>query len=152
MNITTSTVPAVVAALVNLLDLSLPGVAVFDGPVPGATADLPERMVIVGVSGDDFICVRARQYKAPGAGVRRIEEFDINCVVETISGRSDFAEARSDAAGILATIENVIRDDPKLGGVCDWIQVGDDLNWAQVAGADGVGVGVAFTISGRAWL
>lgn len=149
---TTSRVPAVMDALVAAFTDALPDVAVYDGPTPGSTTDLPAALLVVGAPDTEGVCVTSTNSRAAGMGTRRQEVFFISCIVEAVTGAGTFAALRETVRGTLASVETVLTADVTLGQVCDEIGIGPDLRWAQVAAEDGVGVGVSFTVQGRALL
>jgi hypothetical protein len=114
---TISTVPAVKKALYDALTAGLGGVQVSYGH---PSAALVERQVVyVGDVQMDYSVPVMRAGRQP-----RQEEFTVEVIVNVAPARGEPSEAEAEAFALLAAVEDVVADDPTLGGV-------DGLLWVR---------------------
>lgn len=117
---TTSTVPAVRAALVSLVGAGLAGVSVTYGRPMDKV--LPREAVWVGdVTVDQRVPVMTAGRK------RREESYRVEVTVSVLNARGTLQTADERCFTLVDAIENVVADDPTLGGI-------DGLIHATVAG------------------
>lgn len=107
---TTSTVPAVKAAVVTAVAAALPSVQVVWGR-PSDTAIARETVYIADVSGNHRIPVMTSGRK------HREEEVSIDVVVAVLKARGTSQAAEERAWELLDALENVLADDPTLTAV-----------------------------------
>ena len=141
----TSRIPAVIAALVSTFTTDLPAVAVIDGQwvtVPDGD------YLTVGWTPNGEQPTGRQQWDASLGNLARGEEIDIPCYVDSYSGDTDTATRRNAAFDLLASVENSLRADPTLGGAVPqpgWAEVGSyDLHQEQTEA--GLTVGVIFHV------
>jgi len=137
MTATVSTVPDVKTALVNLIGAQLPGIQV----VYGRPADnqLKRECVYVGdATGSHRIPVFKAGRKA------REERYSVEVVIAVAKDRGQVSDSEGRAFELLEAVENVVADDPTLGGV-DGLIHAIAGEWA--AGADQSTVGPAAVIA-----
>lgn len=111
MTATTSTVPAVKTALVTLIGTALSGVQVTYGRP--ADNKLNRECVYVGeATGAHRIPVYKGTVRKP-----REERYSVEVVVAVIKARGDVTDSESRAFTLLASVEDVVANDPTLGAV-----------------------------------
>lgn len=151
MDATTTRVPEVVDAFVARMTTALDGVAeVVDGPV--AAENLPEVVLVVGWPGDDGDAVSNTVERAQGYGHRYVEVFEIHCVASVVSGDVDMKATRDRAKAIVDAVSVALKADRALGGVCDLVNLGPSMRWAEAQTPDGSVCEVLFSVAGKAAL
>ncbi|MEU0991934.1 hypothetical protein [Streptomyces sp. NPDC005953] len=154
---TTSRVPAAVAALLEILRAApgLSEVLVVDGP---PAVNMSERLrIYVGWQPGGEAAVNLAQEFAGAGARRRDEDFTITCYAESRAGDKDMALQRNRVFELVAEVETALRATdaaptaPTLGGAVLWahLTAGDLM---QEQGPDGALAGLAFTVSCRARL
>lgn len=158
----TSRVPAVLSYLVTLfqtaatLGQATPAVDVIDGPAPNA--DPGPLALWVGVDDIDpgGMPVAARSTQSRGnladlGGQTRNEAISIPCVVQAQGGGDDVPSLRADAAGLMAAVDALVRNDSRLGGNVILTTPGvNAAEWQQGPSPRGMAVRVLFTIDAEA--
>ncbi len=114
---TSSSLPAVTAALVELLEMAsgLEGVTIAHIAAENPSAD----GIIVGAAES------TRQFKALGALPTPLdEEFTVECAAAAVMiGATSWTAPQARAYELLEAAENALRSDYKLGGLVRWITV-----------------------------
>jgi hypothetical protein len=159
-----SQVPAVITYLVTTftsagtLGQANPAVNVIDGPM--VTADPGPLALWVGV--DDITtenpsaATSAQERAGIGAdlgGQHRTENLSIHCTAQAQGGSNDVPGLRAMAAGITSAVEDLIRADPRLGGLAKLTTPGvNGMEWRQGPAATpyAMAVRVSFTIDAQA--
>lgn len=108
---TVSTVPAVKSALVTLLTSQLPGIQVKYGR-PADNQLARECVYVAEAVGNHRIPV----FKGTGRKPRE-ERYSVEVVVAVIQERGEVSVSEARAFELLEAVENVVADDPTLGGV-----------------------------------
>ncbi len=107
---TTSSVPAVKAAIVALVATALPGISVTYGRPMNST--LPREAVFVGdVRGQHRVPTMKSGRKA------REETYTLDVVIAVLMPRGTLSEAEARAFVLATEVEDALADDPSLGGV-----------------------------------
>lgn len=151
MDLTSTRVHDVAAALVALATSTLTGVVVDDGPT-AATMEPVDRL-IVGVGNDED----ADPYRTSRAeeswdmGGRSKESGTVRCQMSTWSGDVDLVPLRSVLADRMALLEAAFRADQQLSRTCDLVRLGS-ARWFHLQNLEGAGVGVHFDVNYEAWL
>ncbi|MCT9932449.1 hypothetical protein N5079_19800 [Planotetraspora sp. A-T 1434] len=114
---TTSRAPAVIDALVALLQAApgLSGVTVFDGPT--VTAASIRDLITVGWDGDDDNdeAVQSDQAWAGLGAKSKDETLLITCAAIAWRGETDVKPVRDRAYALVGEVETALRSDPSLG-------------------------------------
>lgn len=148
MDVTSTRVDDVVAALVEVFGVALPGVQILDGPVPWESdADV----VVVGIgNGTDVDSYRVRRDNYDLGG-RSKEYGTVRCQAATWHGDDDFAPLRARVVGWLTSLEAAFRADQKLLGTCDRVMLGS-ARWYHLGGPSGAGLGADFDVDYEAFI
>ncbi|MFB6424643.1 hypothetical protein ACFCXC_14805 [Streptomyces microflavus] len=150
----TSAVPAVIDALLNILEATpeLEGVAVVDGP-PGVNFT-ERRRIYVGYSPGSDQAAEVQQSFANAGARSRNEDGLIACYAEARGGDKEMRLRRNQVYELLAIVENALRgtdvapEAPTLNGAVLWSEV---TTGSLVQGQDsGAQAGLAFTVAYRA--
>ncbi|WP_433233712.1 hypothetical protein [Actinomadura nitritigenes] len=110
-----STIPAVLAALLDAVARTLPDVQVCDGMPVGDVAD---DIVAIGATGrPGEVAVQASRTGGALTTAPDAESFDVSCVASSWRGaETDFAPVRAGLFAMLDAIAGEIAKDPTLGG------------------------------------
>jgi len=155
MTVTTSRVPAAIAALVDICRTSpgLAGVEIVDGP-PIIDLSNPDLVFIGWQPGEDQAATLTQSFNGAGARTRD-EDFVITCYAEARSGDTDIAAQRVRAFALVGAVETALRatnelpEAPTLNGTVLWAHLtAGNLTQAQTKA--GAVVGVAFSVTCRA--
>jgi hypothetical protein len=132
----TSAVFAVIDGLYASMTAALPQVLVLDGQ--GDTED-PGDFLMIGVEDPDsdaYADSAESEQSWAGIGNRaRDEKGTVTCCALSWNGNGDQKAARDGVKAITDAVENVLRNDPTLGGVLPgpgWAQFGGRLNLSQI--------------------
>lgn len=123
MPVTTSSIPAVKAALVELITAALATAGANGGPVQvsyGWPGTVGERELVYAGN------VEGRHEPGPmtGGRKRRDETYAVEIVVEVVQPRGTAAAAEDRAFELLTAVEDTLANNPSLGGI-------DGLMWAR---------------------
>lgn len=148
-----STLPAVVDALLATwraaLEVAALDVDVFDGPL-GATTPASNDVLVVGLEPPT---TSAEGTQEPhGMGNRLTEHFVIHSRVSSLSGDVDMKPRRDRAYAILAVLNGALKANPTLGGVCNRVFLGPELQLWQGQTPAGAVAEVSFDVSVQALL
>lgn len=144
-------VPAVVDALVTRARTLYGDTAmVLDGP--RTAEDLPEDVVVIGQPNTGGESVTNDVERAEGLGHRYVETFEVYCVASSVGGDTDMKARRDRCLELVQLLEQGLKQDRGLGGVCDLVGLGPSMNWAQAQTPDGSVCEVAFSVVGQAAL
>lgn len=125
---------------------------VFDGP-PGQTSYDPNVLVIGHQGLSSGLSVESEVTRQEGLGHRLREEFEISCILSTHAGdTSAFAALRQTLHAGLEQVEQILKADVGLGGICDALTFGPSMNWMEESNQNGSTAEVLFSIVGRALL
>lgn len=145
----TSTIPAAIIALEQVLVTALPGWTVVDGPV----FDIPATsnfacVAFTGERGETAVTTVASPNNA--AATSNHESYDIACVLTAHVGKVDFITLRSVAYAALGAIEAALEASRDLGGTVGFAQLSSHA-LIQDVGETGTAVTVPFTVHIDAW-
>lgn len=158
---TTSRVPATIDYLVTLfggaatIGHATPPVNVIDGPK--VTADPGPLALWVGV--DDIAAVGAGAMPAAAASAQQwiglgrgghTETLEIRCVAQAWSGDDDVRSLRVAAYGITSAVEDLLRNDPGLGGTVSKDATVTLADLRQGPTGQGMAARIMFTIAATA--
>lgn len=117
-----STIPGVLAALLDLAARALPDVQVTDG---APTGDVADDIVAIGTTGrEGEIAVQASRAQGPLATAPDAESYDVSCVASSWRGaETDFAPVRAGLFAMLNAIADEIAKDPTLGGATTYARL-----------------------------
>lgn len=149
MESTTTRVPAVVDALVARLRADL-DCQVVDGPPAGQ--DIQKAVLFVGYDAIGSQSITTSVERAQGLGHRYTETFQIACLIDVGSGDEVAKTVRDRAHVLFAGVDAALKTDRALGGVCDLVSLGPDVEWHQVQTEEGAACGVSFSVVGQAAL
>lgn len=150
----TSVIFDLVDRLVEVLRERLPNVEVYDG---FGLSDDPGDFVMVGVEDPDMQGAETsadvtQEWAGLGAG-SRYEAGTVTCAALSWNGNADQKEARTRVGEITANIENLLREDPNLGGTVpglQWTGYGTRLRLVQDQNDGGAMALVVFEIAFKA--
>jgi hypothetical protein len=157
---TTSRIPATIDALLAVVGPAAgEDVNVVDGPpLSWDATELAQDAVsetsylFVGAIPDSDVAADGTQdFNAAGA-VSRDERFTINCTAFVWSGDQTIKTVRDAAFGLVAVVEQAIRDDPSLGGAVLYSRMSGVIGAAQTQDEQGCNCTVMFTVDARAYL
>jgi hypothetical protein len=151
----TSTVPALIDALVTNARTSLPDVDVYDG---FGMSDDPGDFLMIGVEDPDLAqaATSAQAQQAPatmGMQRSRDETGSVTCAALSWNGDADPKAARDGAFATVAAVEDMLRLNPSQGLGAEGLfvcQFGGNLTLSQQQDGDGASALVVFTVDFRA--
>jgi hypothetical protein len=110
-----STIPAVLAALLDTAARALPDVQVTDG---APTGDVADDIVAIGTTGrEGEVAVQASRAEGVLTTSANAESYDVSCVASSWRGaETDFAPVRAALFAMLDAIAAELAADPMLGG------------------------------------
>jgi hypothetical protein len=126
------------------------GVQVLDGPFVG---ELANDVLLLGLPDGGQPGYRATVTRQEGYGRPRLtEEWSVHCMLSLTTGTNDVAALRERGAGLLAELDEQLRDHAKVDGVWDRASIGGQMDWVPLLGPAGASVTVLFDITGAALL
>lgn len=148
----TSALPVVIDALLSLAN-SLETVNVFDG---FGVSDDPGDYLMIGVDDPNAVdsangASSQQSWQHVGHQTRN-EEGEIICAALSWNGDGDLKSARVSAFAITALLENALRADPTLGGICLWTGYGTQTDYITSQGDTGAECLVVFRIMFKAYI
>lgn len=123
---------------------SIPNVTILDGPTPTVPR---EDVIMVGAGGEASFLVT--QEPMPGLGDAYTELVHIICSLWSYSGSTDMKPRRDRAAAMLELVATALHADRKLGGACDIVSMGPELEWLQQSDTSGAACSIGFAITAK---
>ena len=149
---TTTRVDAILTALLAEFRALWPNDDVLDGP--STADDNTDTVLEIGTSVDENGEAYSSEQTVDGLANRVHETIVIRCGISTWSGGDSSGQAplRATVVSRLAQIDNYLRANPTLGGVCDRVYLGRQFRYYVQQTPDGPGCGAAFEITAEAYL
>jgi hypothetical protein len=142
-----TTIPRIVAGLVELATNSVSPVQVINGPRAAQSIDPDALLIAITPGGSEAVSVSSTP--APGLGGRPVDSFTVWALISCYHGDDDVQGLYDRAGTILDQLETGLTTAGGLPGLADDLQLGPDFTWTPAQFQNGVAVEVSFTITGR---
>lgn len=140
----------VIKGIAQLAGETLTDFKVYDGP---PTKTPYKSFLIIGFDQNSPYHAVASRGESDMTG-RNTETGEVACYLATSSGSGNMDAARSAAVDALAAFEAALREDTDgLGGVCDHVEIGDDIALQHHrSGTEGASVSLLFSVAYEAYI
>lgn len=141
---TTTRVPVVLAALVDLIDQ---GTAAYVPVLLGeAPVDIPDTVVMVAPAAPDYPGVTATTRRDPSLGNADVERVEVAIVLRSYSGDDDMAARVAECGRLVAAVQQLVAANPRRDGVWDRLEPGGEAAWHPVFTDQGANCFVGFSV------